>query len=98
VLPDTLQVEHQLRVTHLAPAQKTFKVFLNDIFIKLSFRGICVLYYFAVLRIQIWDPEPFLIPGSGMGKKSRSGSGDEHPGSYFLELRYNFWIKNILIL
>jgi hypothetical protein len=33
----------------------------------------------------------FLTHGSGMGKKSRSGSGirDEHPG-HFLELRNNF--------
>ena len=39
----------------------------------------------------------FLTPGSGMDKKSRSGSGirirDEHPGSYFRELRNNFWVK-----
>jgi hypothetical protein len=39
---------------------------------------------------EIGDPVPFwpLESGSGMGKKSRSGSGvrirDEHPGSYFL--------------
>ncbi len=48
-----------------------------------------------VLRIRIWDPVPFwpLDPGSGMSKKSRSGSGiqDEHLGSYFWELRNNFW-------
>jgi hypothetical protein len=42
------------------------------------------------------DPVTFcpLNPGSGMGKKSRSGSGirirDEHPGSYLRELRKNF--------
>jgi hypothetical protein len=28
-----------------------------------------------VLRIQIRDPVPFLTPGSGIGKKSGSGSG-----------------------
>jgi hypothetical protein len=30
-----------------------------------------------------------------MEKKSRSGSGiwDEHPGSYFRELRENVWLK-----
>jgi hypothetical protein len=38
-----------------------------------------VLY--AVLRIRIRDPVPFwpLEPGSGMGKKSRSGSGMNIP-------------------
>jgi hypothetical protein len=32
-------------------------------------------------------------PGTGMGKKSGSGSGirDEQPGSYFLELRNHFF-------
>jgi hypothetical protein len=35
-----------------------------------------------------------------MGKKSGSGSGirDEHPGSYFLELRNHFLIKIFKIL
>jgi hypothetical protein len=37
----------------------------------------------------------FLTPGSGIrdGRKSASGSGirDEQPGSYFLELRNNFF-------
>jgi hypothetical protein len=41
----------------------------------------------------------FLTPGSGTGKKSRSGCGirnrDEHPGSYFRELRKIFGL-NIL--
>ncbi len=32
----------------------------------------------------------FLTNGSRMGLKSRSGS-DEHPGSYFGDLRNNFW-------
>jgi hypothetical protein len=34
----------------------------------------------------------FLTSGSGMGRKSASGSGiqDEQPGSYFLELRNHF--------
>jgi hypothetical protein len=37
------------------------------------------------------DPVPFLTRGSGMGKESRSGIRDEHPGSYFRELRnYSF--------
>jgi hypothetical protein len=45
---------------------------------------------------SVVDPDPglgaFLTPGSGMGRKSASGSGirDEQPGSYFLELRNNF--------
>jgi hypothetical protein len=35
----------------------------------------------------------FLTPGSGMGRKSASGSGirDEQPASYFLELRNHFF-------
>ncbi len=39
-------------------------------------------------------------PGFGMGKKSRSGAGirDEHPGSYFPELRNYFLVKNTQIL
>jgi hypothetical protein len=49
----------------------------------------------AVLRIGIRDPVPFLPldPGSGMGRKSGSGSGirDEQPGSYFPELRNSFF-------
>ncbi len=46
---------------------------------------------------SVADPDPgsgaFLTPGSGMGRKSASGSGirDEQPGSYFLELR-NFFL------
>jgi hypothetical protein len=44
-----------------------------------------------VLRIRIRSGA-FLTPGSGMGKKTASGSGirDEQPGSYFLELRNHF--------
>jgi hypothetical protein len=36
--------------------------------------------------------DALLIPGSGMGKKLRAGSGirDVHPGSYYLELGNNF--------
>ncbi len=43
------------------------------------------------------DPDP----GSGMGRKSASGSGirDEQPGSYFLELRTHFfWFFGVKIL
>jgi hypothetical protein len=45
----------------------------------------------------IWDPgwveSQHPDPGSGMGRKSASGSGirDEQPGSYFLELRNHFF-------
>jgi hypothetical protein len=49
----------------------------------------------TVLRIRIRDRGygAFLTPGSGMGRKSASGSGirDEQPGSYFLELRNHFF-------
>jgi hypothetical protein len=48
-----------------------------------------------VLQIRIRDPGlgAFLTPGSGMGRKSASGSGirDEQPRSYFLELRNHFF-------
>ncbi len=48
----------------------------------------------AVLRIRIRDPVLLwpLDPGSGIGRKSASGSEirDEQPGSYFLELRNHF--------
>jgi hypothetical protein len=51
-----------------------------------------------VFDLSVADPDPasgaFLTQGSGIGKKSRSGSRirirDEHPGSYFRELRSNF--------
>ncbi len=41
----------------------------------------------------IWEPFWPLDPGSGMGRKSASGSGirDEQPGSYVLELRNHFF-------
>ncbi len=52
--------------------------------------------FWSVLRIRIRDRVPFwpLDPGSGMGRKSASGSGirDEQPGSYFLELRNHFFV------
>jgi hypothetical protein len=46
---------------------------------------------------SLFDPW-FWHPGSGMGKKSGSGSGirDEQPGSYFLELRNHFFGVKIL--
>jgi hypothetical protein len=47
---------------------------------------------FSVLRIRDPGLGAFFTPGSGMGRKSASGSGirDEQPGSYFLELRNHF--------
>jgi hypothetical protein len=44
------------------------------------------------MLIRIRDRVAFLTPGSGMGKKSSYGSGirDEHPGSYFREIRNHF--------
>jgi hypothetical protein len=47
----------------------------------------------AVLRIRIPDPVPFwpLDLGSGMGLKSGSGMNNPESGSYFRELRNNFW-------
>jgi hypothetical protein len=53
----------------------------------------------AVLRIRIRDPGlgAFLTPGSGIGMGESqhldpgSGIRDEQPGSYFLELRNNFF-------
>ncbi len=48
----------------------------------------------SILSVSVADPGSgaFLTPGSGMGRKSASGSGirDEQPGSYFLELRNHF--------
>jgi hypothetical protein len=37
-------------------------------------------------------------PGSGMGKKIKIPIRDEHPGSYFQELRINFLGLKILTL
>jgi hypothetical protein len=57
--------------------------------------GIAAWEVNAVLRIRNRDPVPFrpLHPGSGISKKTGSGSGirTEQPESYFLELRNHFW-------
>jgi hypothetical protein len=51
----------------------------------------------CLVKFSVSNPYPgsgaFLTPGSGMGKKSGSGSGirDKQPGSYFLELRNPFF-------
>jgi hypothetical protein len=62
--------------------------------------GVDFFFFFPLhpIAISVADPDPgsgaFLIPGSGMGRKSASGSGirDEQPGSYFLELRNHFLV------
>jgi hypothetical protein len=59
---------------------------------------VCVKVYTTVKSkpTSVADPDPgsgaFLTPGSGVGKKSGSGSAirDEQNGSYFLELRNHF--------
>ncbi len=57
-----------------------------------------------LVTTSVADPDPgsgaFFTPGSGIrdGYESGSGSGirDEQPGSYFRELRNNFWGQNYL--
>ncbi len=50
-----------------------------------------------MLRIRIRDPGSgaFLTPGSGIrdGQKIKIRIRDEHPESYFRELRNNFFVK-----
>jgi hypothetical protein len=55
-------------------------------------QGLCTL----LSRVADPGSGAFLTPGFKMGKKSRSGIRihDEHPRSYFRELRHNFWVKN----
>jgi hypothetical protein len=43
----------------------------------------------TVLLIRDPRSSAFSTPGSGLGKKSRSGIRDERPGSYIRELRNN---------
>jgi hypothetical protein len=49
----------------------------------------------AVLRIRIRYPVPFytLGPGSGMGKKSGSGSEMNNPDHISESLKNNSWVK-----
>ncbi len=46
---------------------------------------------------SVADPDPgsgaFLIPGSGMGKKSGSGSGINNPDHISESLETNVWVK-----
>jgi hypothetical protein len=55
-------------------------------------------------KFSVADPDPirsffdpYIRDLGWVGNKSRSGSGirirDKHPGSYFLELRNNFWVR-----
>jgi hypothetical protein len=55
-------------------------------------RGLKQKHLPAVLWIQIRDPVPFwpLDPGSGMGKKSGSGSGMHNPDHILESLETNF--------
>jgi hypothetical protein len=46
-----------------------------------------------VLRIRIRDPVPVLTPGSGMGKKSGSGSGMNIPDHISESLETIVWVK-----
>jgi hypothetical protein len=52
-----------------------------------------------VLLIRIRDPVLFwpLHPGSGMGKKTRSGTGMNIPDHISESLETTFWIKNTSI-
>jgi hypothetical protein len=53
------------------------------------------------IKCGFTDPDPgsgaFLTPGSGMGKKSRSGFRDEHPGSYIRDKQF-FGLKILKFL
>ena len=54
-------------------------------------------------KISVADPDPgssaFLTPGSGKGKETVSGSGMNNSGSYFRELRNQFfWVKILELL
>ncbi len=53
------------------------------------------LIIYSVLRIRIRDPVTFwsLDPGSGMGKKSGSGSGMTNPDHISESLDTIFWVK-----
>jgi hypothetical protein len=55
---------------------------------------------FSMLRIRIRDSVSFypLDPGSGMGKKSKSGSGMNIPDHVSERLETIFWVKNTSIL
>ncbi len=61
-------------------------------FVNFALVSLCV-------AVRILDPGsmPFrpLDLGSGMGKKIRIRIRDEQPGSYFRELRNNFWVKTL---
>jgi hypothetical protein len=89
---DKLKAEEELGRTAILLGGSRFVIGINNR--SVWFRNVCITK--PVLRIRIRDPVPFspLDPGSGMGRKSSSGSGirDEQPGSYFLELRNHFFV------
>ncbi len=59
----------------------------------------------AISTQTVWRISPrtvkgflaLLAPHPGWVKESRSGIRDEHPGSYFQELRNNLWVKNTVL-
>jgi hypothetical protein len=59
-------------------------------------------YCITLLRIRIRDPVLFLPPRSWMEKihslELGSGIQNKYPGSYFQEIKNNFWVKITLIL
>ncbi len=74
----------------------------NIFFICLSLFCDLLTLSITVLRIQIRDPGPGILclfdpwiwdPGSGMGKKSRSGSGMNIPDHISESLETIFWLK-----
>jgi hypothetical protein len=84
-------LEHTARPSSLWPPGWTVSSLLLTSFSSLPPGAvkICLPYH------SVADPGygAFLTPGSGMVRKSASGSGirDEQPGSYFVELRNHFF-------
>ncbi len=92
-----IQIQHANRincrsgkVAQALPCKDPQQISLDD-------HNISLIYTDIIYTDSVADPDPgsvaFLTPGSGMGRKSASGSGirDEQPGSYFLELRNHFF-------
>jgi hypothetical protein len=49
------------------------------------------------MKVSVADPDP-VTPGSGIGKKSRSGSGMKITDHISESLETIFWVKNTSIL
>jgi hypothetical protein len=70
----------------------------------LLFVTFTIFIVILLVKTSIADPDlgsgAFFTPGSGIRDGYESGSGseirDEQPGSYFRELRNNFWGQNYL--